>query len=251
MSLLPNHLGALLPPHGDPAVGARLVALACRDGLRVTPKIVAGGEWIALPVRTPTDGSVPYERRLDPSVSWRWRDGEAGELAAMEVHKVSHLFHAITRVTTVIPTPGTAVRLHYDVAPGNIYREGTNGAWADRVVITPHRHHNANRFLSIKLMITEKQEDYGETVIRWDGRDWLYSTRNRFFALNEVEMLHGARAVGHLRGVLWIDGWINLDTYDREARDLIPLTPLTEPFVVAEGYERLPCAEVTSGILTA
>jgi hypothetical protein len=238
---LPTDLGFILPIEGDPTGGELLVREGAKNG---APYRTYAFNGLTYPLRVPANGLPNFYNRLNTDIEWIWKDGPASKAAQAEVAKVAHLFRVVTRVLVLLPAPNVPLLLHYDPVMGNEYTPGVafNRPGSN---INAHRRHAENRHLCLKLPITEVAGNYGLPMLRHDGVTMRYEVGNRFFMINEIDILHGAGAVPHQRGILWIDGMFNLDVIDAMEKLPIPLFHTANPVEVdafCEGgpYQRDP-----------
>lgn len=240
MNELPPHLGQLLPYSIPEETRVRFGEAAMQYGRKTTIPHVGWEGWTSLRLRMPTniDDKQCYYARLVPSVEWEWRDTPITEDVRREVAKIEHLFHRITRVIILLVNPGVTLKMHRDPVPANDYGSGPYFMAPEVQDKTPNRYHYANRFLSIKTVISTRPGTNGFPVLRLGDQEYSYDTGNSWFALNEIEMIHGARPVDFARGVLWVDGYINLDEYDALEKKPIPITPIEGFTPVLEPYDR-------------
>jgi hypothetical protein len=231
---LPLDLGFQLPIQGDPERGAFLVSEGVKRG---TPFQSVAFTGMAHPLRVPKDGRPIYDNRLNPDIAWVWRDTPASDVARVEVSKVEHLFHTLTRVTLILPSPRVPLLLHYDPVIGNEYKPGEPFERRGSCV-QANKLHAQNKHFCLKLPITERPGDFGIPMLRHDGVTYRYSTEGRFFVINEIDILHGAAPVDHQRGVLWIDGLLNIDQLQHlPGRRPIPLFETDNPVAVEPSCE--------------
>lgn len=234
MENLPAHLGAILPFCVPFALRQRLARAVVEHGKKSTMAHVGEDGWTSLTCRQPItkltetlDRATEYHARLDPRVDWDWIDTPVTDLCREIATPVLPLFRRVTRVVTILQNPGATVRMHRDPVAGNDY--GGGALLMHEVPSNPANDwHEKNRRLSIKVIVTEREGDNGITVARLtaDGEDYLYDTGDSFFAINEVDMFHGARPVDFHRGVFWLDGEIDIAAYDALALRPIPVRRL-------------------------
>jgi hypothetical protein len=223
MEHLPAHLGSLLPYSLTAETRVMFAEAAMIHGRRVTQPHVGENGWTSLRLRLPTNtiASQAYYARLNTDIEWDWVATPLTDAVRAEVGKIEHLYHRITRVLFLIQNPGVTLKLHRDPVPAHDYGNGPYHMAHEVLDKTPNRNHDRNRYLSIKTVVTTQHGNNGCPVLRLDGAEYGYDTGADFFSLNEVEMVHGARPCLHPRGVLWVDGYINLDAYDA-----LPLRPI-------------------------
>ncbi len=170
-----------------------------------------------------------YFSRLDPSLEWRWTEGRASDLVRAILAPVERLFRKLTRVKVDLQIPGQALPAHRDLVPGSHYdtlQSEYSHAWGERRLMYraqpwlweagPLRNieHRDNRYLSMKIPLSEKADDPGQPYVVIGAQRHYYTSRNRLFFLNEAEMFHGADPADHWRGVVFVNGLWDLDALD-------------------------------------
>lgn len=229
---LPPHLGQLLPWSLTEEQNLEIANTVMRDGRRVSIWHVGNEGWTSMQIREPVraeDRKQTYYGRFRPDIEWRWCDTPVVPIVRPIIEDIaSKLFERITRAVVLLVNPGVTLKMHYDPVPGHDYGKGPLYMASDVADRTANRYHDHNRYLSIKTFITTKPGDNGMPILRMhdSAQEYRYDAGRRWFSLNEIEMIHGARPVDHARGVLWIDGFINMAAYDALAKDPIPLVPV-------------------------
>lgn len=202
---IPKPLVSLMPFEIEAAVQTELAQIAVERGSRLTGFAHTDElGWFNLVARRPVRSDLnAYTHRLDPDVTFDWIDTPATEIMRAEVAKVAHLFDRITRVSLLLLHAGATLHLHRDPA-------------------RPVDQHLRNRHLCLKAPISVVAGDNGNPVAAIDGVEYRYDVGRRYFLLNEIDMLHGARPSGHHRGVMHIDGILRFDVIDALPTDHVP-----------------------------
>lgn len=229
---LPPHLGQLLPWSLTPEQNQLIADTVFNHGRKVSIPHVGQEGWTSMQIRRPVDKALwnqTYYGRFREDIEWEWADGPVVPIARPIVEEMAErLFLRVSRAVVLMLNPGSTLKMHYDPVPGHDYGKGPFFMAPEVNDPNPGQTHDHNRYLSIKTVVTTKQGDNGFPVMRLhhSPQEYLYDTGRRWFSLNEIEMLHGVRPCDHARGVLWIDGFINMEAYDRLEKDPIPVTPI-------------------------
>jgi hypothetical protein len=158
--------------------------------------------------------------RFNDQVTWQWDDGYLSapilETVQRIVEPLLPLYHLFTRAVILLQCEGLALPLHTDYFT----------QWKEQ--------HDANKHLAIKFALTDTSGDNGCPVVDVDGTVMTYSVGNNAFALNEVDLDHGSMPVNHTRGVLFLDGIINIDKLMSLPRLPIPIeeAPTNEALLI-------------------
>jgi hypothetical protein len=197
----------------------------------------AGRAWLAAqPPKGPCLSAWGYYARLDPQAKWIWTDSAAVPIVRRILEPVLPLYRLLTKVNVVLQIPGQLLGAHRDLVTGNVYDLESPYTW--RLGSTPMRyegtpwlsnvapihsasHRDDNAYLCLKIPISERADDAGNPFFDLGRRRLYYTSRNRFFFINEVEMLHGAEPATFFRGVVFVNGILNMDEIRR-----IPKRPI-------------------------
>ena len=172
-----------------------------------------------------------YQSRLRSDLNWNWKPGLATDLVKEALKPYDHLIEKITRVVVAIQIPGIEIRAHRDFAAGNTYHGmvGKHSTLAGSLElmyegdewlpglqdIKPSDQHKQQKYLSLKIPISEKEEPGRPYVLR-DGVKIYYSSENHLFFLNEAEVLHGSEAVDYQRGLILVNGIFDAEAVEKE-----------------------------------
>ena len=229
---LPPHLGELLPWELTEQDNQNIADIVMQHGFKSSIWHVGPEGWTSMQIRRPVrpeDRSQTYYGRFRPDIEWEWCSNPVTDIVRPIIEPLTQgLYHRITRVVVLMVNPSVTLKMHRDPVPGHDYGMGPLDMASDVTDRTPNRYHDQNRYLAIKTAITTRQGDNGMPVLRLQdsAQEYRYDTWRRWFSLNEIEMIHGARPVDHARGVLWIDGIINMQAYDALPREPIPVSPV-------------------------
>lgn len=166
--------------------------------------------------------------RLEPNICWRWSNRSIAKKLEEEISSLMFFFKRLTRVAAFLQKPGMSINAHCDLVPGCRYKgivdEFTaeiksdndliyQGAkwWKD---IFTHQYplvHKKQGYLGLRIPISLNPNLLGRQYLKLDSKKYYYDTANRAFFINEYQIMHGADAVDFVRGVLFVDGELNLD----------------------------------------
>lgn len=174
-----------------------------------------------------TSDWLNWAARLDPTLEWEWIDTPITHILKRYVDGIRHLYKCFNRVLILVQKPGSEIPMHTDKATMNAYSDGefTPGPVATLGLEANDRHWQDNRYLTLKFPLTERPGDNGCPVIDLGlGQGpQRYDVVDRLFAINEVDVMHGARAVNHRRGVIFLDGLLDYEALCRETWQEVPL----------------------------
>jgi hypothetical protein len=189
-----------------------------------------GRAWLASQAPDgPSLGRWGYYARLDPDARWIWTESEASPLVRRLLEPVLPLYRRLTKVNVVLQIPGEALPRHRDLVYGNTYwlasphhwKSGPHRLtyegepWVQNVAPIHSASHEEGRYLCLKIPLSERPDDAGSPYADVEGQRHYYTSRNRFFFLNEAEMLHGAEPVTFWRGVVFVNGILDADAIRR------------------------------------
>lgn len=160
---------------------------------------------------------INWAARLDSNLEWEWIDTPITPIIKKYVNRISHLYVKFNRVLILIQKIGEEIPLHTDKVSKNTYM---NELFAPGPVkelkITENDYHIKNRYLALKWTISEKENDKGNPVIKYNNILYRYDPKHNLFAINEVDIEHGAKKTSHMRGVIFLDGILNYDNILKE-----------------------------------
>lgn len=169
---------------------------------------------------------INWAARLDPELDWEWVDTPITPIVKKYIDKISHLYKKFNRVLLLVQKQGREIPLHTDKVSQHHY--STNEYFVPGPVSTlqlnsRNQHWNSNRYLTLKFPLTEIFHDNGCPIIEIDSKIYRYDVKNHLFAINEVDIKHGARGVEHQRGVIFLDGLLDYDALKKESWSEIDL----------------------------
>lgn len=178
-----------------------------------------------------------YLSRLDPSISWTWNDHPAARVVQDLLSPLAPYFSRFTRVTIVIQRPGLALPAHRDIVVGDEYDfmqspystyKGTSTLrfkgkeWFAPADAKNYRDiHKSQFYLNLKIPLSQRIDSPGKPFILMDGKKVSYSSNNNIFFLNEALIEHGGDPCSFYRGVVFVDGFLNLDKFADLPREKI------------------------------
>lgn len=162
---------------------------------------------------------INWACRLDPETEWEWKDTPVTKSVMNLMNRIDNLFISVHRILLLVQKVGETIPLHTDKVIKTNYEEGYFAPGpAGEFNIKSTDLHRQNRYMALKWPLTEIPMNNGKPVIEVDGMRYMYDVGQNLFAINEVEILHGAEAVNHRRGVIFIDGifnWKEIDNLEK------------------------------------
>lgn len=156
--------------------------------------------------------------RLDPSLEWEWVDTPITNTVKKYVNQIQHLYKKFNRVLILVQKQGSEIPLHTDKVVNNYYRDEffAPGPAKNINISINNNHQELNKYLTLKFPLTELEGNNGSPIIEIDRICYNYNTSNKLFAINEVDIKHGAKSVNHKRGVIFLDGILDFDALAAE-----------------------------------
>lgn len=156
--------------------------------------------------------------RLHPELEWEWIDTPITKSIQELVKSIEHLYIKFNRVLILVQKPGSKIPLHTDKAVKNNYGEEhfAPGPAANLNFLANNVHWEYNKYLTLKFPLTEILGNNGKPKIKVDDKEFYYNVENNLFAINEVNIMHGADEVDHRRGVIFLDGLLNYQALLKE-----------------------------------
>lgn len=163
--------------------------------------------------------------RLDPDLEWEWIDTPVTDLVRGYVQQVQHLYKRFHRVLILVQKVGSHIPLHTDKVVKNQYGDQIfhPGPACDLPISVHDFHWQHNRYLALKWPLTEIPDNNGQPVIEINDTVYVYDVGRKCFAINEVNVRHGARAVNHRRGVIFLDGILDYEKLKQESWNLVKI----------------------------
>jgi hypothetical protein len=211
-------------------------------GFEFTPEVEMPPFWIGSEITYPLHPDlekVPihlrpwwrYYSRLNTSVNWGWVDNSASVKIKQILEPIVFYFSRLTRISLVVQIPGQNLPAHRDLVVGSEYAKmcseelTLSGAkqlkfkgpkWYQQLNMTNLRDlHRDQLYLTLKVPISEDIGSCGRPFVIFNGKKIYYSSDNQFFFINEVDLKHGADAVDFYRGVVFVDGFIDMRKFHK------------------------------------
>jgi len=169
--------------------------------------------------------------RLYPDAEWYWEDNEVAELVKPITAEVEHLFIKMTRIKAFVQKPGEPIAAHRDLTPSHEYRHITNpfqaavGGYSGyfqghrNLRMPPNTRHSDQKYLNLKIPLSADPERGGKPyIVPTDGVKRYLKAEDHFYFLNEYSIFHGCDEVDYYRGVIFIDGILNMDAIRDEPK---------------------------------
>lgn len=172
---------------------------------------------------------LSWAARLDPNLEWEWMDTPITETVKRVLEPMLHLYTKLNRVLILVQKPGSAIPMHIDRVIKNDYdQEGyfVPGPSADLPIHGENYHWSVNKYLALKFPLSELDGANGLPTVEFDGKQYCYDVGNNLFAINEIDILHGAGAVDYRRGVIFLDGLLDYDKLLKETWTPVGLNEL-------------------------
>lgn len=172
--------------------------------------------WISHTCRGIGDTYSPNDIvfRLDHTKEWSWFGDPMSLMVKELLEPFEKAYDHMTRVVLLIQRPGFAIPQHTDWITGQIYkndevyiRPNDIKQWfgvREECKANPYAHENQH-FYGGRLALGQQSHSY--VVV--DGQKTYYETGNEFFLLDE-KTPHGADSVDYWRGVVFVDGILNI-----------------------------------------
>jgi hypothetical protein len=193
--------------------------------------------WLGQRIRGVDMDTVPEElKSLNPAqiefflrqrtdVSWNWVDTPITQTVYKLLEPISSLYKTLTRVKIFAQIPTKAILPHRDLVAGAMYnrmhedtvtRLGTNllryngEEWFKKIYTVPDNFAHAEQgYLALKIPLDFLQP--GRSYLcDFENNRYYYDPSNKPYLLNEYEILHGVDAGDQWRGVVFLDGILDI-----------------------------------------
>lgn len=169
-----------------------------------------------------------YLARGAENLDWQWLDVPGvEEVRNLLTRNLDKLLLSINRVSIIIQKPGFAVPAHRDLIVGSTYinmKEVYSTFLGDkkltyqgeewfhkRINVNENTYHKDQGYYGLRIPISERPGENGAPFIEnSSGEKMYYDCGNNLFLLNEAELEHGADPVDYYRGVIIVDGKLNI-----------------------------------------
>lgn len=167
------------------------------------------------------DASLPlhelvWKYRLVKGLEWEWIDTPITQIVKNLIDRIGHLYSSVTRIIVLGQRVGVPIPLHTDKVPNTLYTNSVYCNYPDIPVSVDHT--TNNHHIALKWALTEIEGNNGLPTIQINNNTFHYDVGTNLFAINEVDVLHGADAVAHKRGVIFIDGFLNWEALEKETK---------------------------------
>ena len=170
-----------------------------------------------------------YLKRASYDFSWEWMEKPYAAEVRDIISQLGPLVKRITRIAIILQIPGESVPAHRDLFIGNTYnnlKSSNETYWgSDRLTymgdpcfeekfgktLAQKNHENQNYF-GLRIPLTEKPGMGGKPFVQTPGDEkHYYDMGNHVFLLDEASCEHGADPVDFVRGVIIVDGELDLN----------------------------------------
>ena len=173
-------------------------------------------------------GRLSYLLRMRSDLEWEWSDSASARTVRKVLKPIEGALRSITRVSTIVQIPGQSVPPHRDLIVGDVYEnltEPTSTFTGKKTLqyqgdpwFSSYAKNNPNNclhkkqdYFGLRIPISEKLKDNGRPFLQeLHGSRFHYSTEDRLFLLNEATTNHGADVIDFYRGVVIVDGELDL-----------------------------------------
>jgi hypothetical protein len=166
-----------------------------------------------------------WAHRLDDSADWEYIETPVTGIVKDLMSNISHLYKKVTRILLLVQNPNEDIPLHTDKVLKNQYDNELFQPGPTEYLnkISYSNLHEQNRYMALKFPLSEIYSDNGKPIVKIDDKIYRYDVSNHLFAINEVQIEHGAIGVEHRRGVIFIDGLIDWENLIKEKWIPVPL----------------------------
>lgn len=147
-----------------------------------------------------------YWLRARVDLEWYWVESPVLPLVNKLCGQIQRYMKSLTRVQTLILKPGHDLPAHKDKVAGTVYDGEIFGLGYE----APTSFHHKNNYFSLKIPLFTEHGP-GRPYFILNGEVFYYDTQGQFFAINEISHEHGALKVSYPRGVIALDGELNVD----------------------------------------
>jgi hypothetical protein len=165
--------------------------------------------------------------RLEPNVKWGWKDNRCAVILQPYMDMIDHLYKKLTRVKVFLQVPGMEINAHRELVSGNEYvamRSDTDSSYGansgvfkghENVRVTANDRHRAQRYLTLKIPLTSLSGNHGRPYLVQDKKVYIES-KDQFYCINEYQRAHGCDSVDFHRGIVFVDGIMDMAMMDQE-----------------------------------
>ena len=182
--------------------------------------------WYSYSIRgskSHTDAEI-YDNRLNPDYPWEYFDTPLTKLIQELIAPLAS-FYSPTRIKVFIQKQNLALREHCDKLEyknNSLFRDFLKTEQFHDFFTEPA--HQAQDCLALKIPVSDVAGDNGKGFIYHKGRKYHLHPGNSFYMFNESRLRHGADPCPHFRGVIFLDGLINLKELQKIRLGAVQLT---------------------------
>jgi hypothetical protein len=163
---------------------------------------------------------LSYQYRYHPTVEWEWIDTPITKFVQQAFAQIEHLYTKVNRIFLLVQHPDHEIAAHADKFV-NPHLDDYDLAVQSRV----------NHNMAIKFPLTETPGNNGRPYLYIDDCVYQYDVGNHAFAINEMDIMHGAMQSGLRRGVIFIDGFIDFARLEKEIHLPATLTKVPDAVI--------------------
>ncbi len=181
--------------------------------------------WYTYPIRGSKSlaDMDAYDNRLNLELSWEYFSTPLTNLV-QELISPLKSFYSPTRIKIFIQKPKESLREHCDKLEfknNSLFRDFLKTEQFHDFFAEPL--HQAQKCLTIKIPLSELVGNNGNGYFRHQGMKYYLKPGNNFYMFNESKLRHGADPCSHFRGVIFLDGAINLTELEKIKLFAVPI----------------------------
>lgn len=166
-----------------------------------------------------------YDNRLNQEFPWEYFATPLTDLVKKLMAPVLS-FYTPTRIKIFVQKPGKRLREHCDKL------EYKNNVLFRDFLKTEQFHdyftepaHQKQNCLALKIPISEIAGNNGNSYVFHEGAKYAIQPENHYYLFNESRLRHGADPCPHYRGVIFMDGCIDVEELEKMALAPLPVAP--------------------------
>jgi hypothetical protein len=178
-----------------------------------------------------------YYMRMNSRMGWVWNESPAASLVQKLLIPLEPYFKCFTRVSVLLQIPNSALPPHRDLVPFNEYDNMDNPHFTlkgdkkltylgeDWLTRDPKNisdvSHVSQGYLNLKIPLSANPHSPGLPYIVYKGEKIYYNSQKKLLFLNEIDVEHGGDPVDFYRGVVFVDGIFNPNTFPQMPREQV------------------------------
>lgn len=183
------------------------------------------GVWHSYPIRgcKSLNDLEAYDNRLNSELPWEYFQNPLKDLVQELVSPLCS-FYSPTRIKIFVQKPNESLREHCDKLEyknNALFRDFLKTEQFHDFFVEPF--HQAQKCLTIKIPLSEIPGDNGKGYFLYQGMKYYLKPGNNFYMFNESKLRHGADPCSHFRGVIFLDGVINLVELEKIKLSAVPI----------------------------